>query len=209
MRTMVSNGEVDALVAERVWGEMHKALQTDYPERFMQVLRECGALKVILPELDALYGIPQPEKYHPEIDTGIHTEMVLSQAAKLTSDGPTRFAAMVHDLGKAKTPENQWPSHRGHELAGVNACVVSEYHLHMHKFSELKATTVLKLFEKTGSMKSLERAKQFTIACEADYKSSKTEGLQTDSAKISGEKIKNAIHKARVSAIKSAAANTA
>ena len=186
MKQMVENGEVDALVAERVWGEFNKALKAGYPSRFIDVLKECGALKKVLPEIDALFGIPQHKEYHPEIDTGIHTIMVLQQAAKLTDNAIVRFAALVHDLGKAKTPKHKWPSHYGHEKLGVDtiqtlcsrlripnkykelACIVSEYHLHMHRLNELKASTILKLLELTGSLRNSERAEQFVLACEAD-----------------------------------------
>ena len=186
MKTMTTNGEVDALVAERVWGEMHKALACDHPQRFIQILRDCGALAKILPEIDVLFGIPQRKEYHPEIDTGIHTLMALEQATKLSSEPLVRFAAMLHDLGKAKTPKENWPSHHGHEKLGVPvikqlctrlrvptkftelAMVVSEYHLHMHRLGELKNTTVLKMLEKTGSLRSSDRAEHFALVCEAD-----------------------------------------
>ena len=186
MQTMTTNGEVDALVAERVWGEMHKALTCDHPQRFIQILRDCGALAKILPEIDVLFGIPQRKEYHPEIDTGIHTLMALEQATKLSSEPLVRFAAMLHDLGKAKTPKENWPSHHDHEKLGVPvikqlctrlrvptkftelAMVVSEYHLHMHRLGELKNTTVLKMLEKTGSLRSSDRAEHFALVCEAD-----------------------------------------
>jgi len=171
---MVENGEVDALVAERVWAEFHKALSTERPRKFIEVLYDCGALARILPEVHALFGIPQPEQHHPEIDTGIHTLMVLEQACILSSDPIVRFAALMHDLGKAKTPKDEWPRHIGHEQLGVAviqglcqrlrvptkfrelACIVSEYHLKMHRLSELKNTTILKLLESTGSLRNEE-----------------------------------------------------
>ena len=188
MQTMVGNGEVDALVPERVWTEMHKALLTDSPQIFFQVLRDCGALKRILPEVDDLFGVPQTEKYHPEIDTGIHTLMVVEQAAKLSKDPIVRFASLVHDLGKAVTPANILPSHRGHELGGLPiiralcerlrapkkfqslALAVAEYHLHMHKMFELKAQTVLKMLESTRSLMDDERAMDVANCCIADAK---------------------------------------
>lgn len=188
MKNMVENGEVDALVAERVWAEFHKALSTERPRKFIEVLYDCGALARILPEVHALFGIPQPEQHHPEIDTGIHTLMVLEQACILSSDPIVRFAALMHDLGKAKTPKDEWPRHIGHEQLGVAvihglcqrlrvptkfrelACIVSEYHLKMHRLSELKNTTILKLLESTGSLRNEERAKHFVFACEADAK---------------------------------------
>ncbi|MFT4635261.1 MAG: tRNA nucleotidyltransferase (CCA-adding enzyme) [Chitinophagales bacterium] len=186
MKTMVSNGEVDALVPERVWAEMKKALITDAPQIFFQVLRDCGALARILPEIDALFGVPQTAKYHPEIDTGIHTLMVIEQAARLSDDPVMRFAALVHDLGKAKTPTEILPSHRGHELGGLPlirqlcerlripkeyqslALAVAEYHLHMHKMFELRPQTVLNMLEKTRSLMNDKRTQQIAQCCIAD-----------------------------------------
>jgi tRNA nucleotidyltransferase (CCA-adding enzyme) len=186
MKAMVSNGEVDALVPERVWAEMKKALITDAPQIFFQVLRDCGALERILPEIDELFGVPQTAKYHPEIDTGIHTLMVIEQAARLTDDPVVRFAALVHDLGKAITPAEILPSHRGHEIGGLPlikqmcerlripkkyqslALAVSVYHLHMHKMFELRAKTVLNMLEKTRSLMDDQRAQQVALCCIAD-----------------------------------------
>lgn len=186
MQEMVANGEVDALVPERVWAETFKALQTDAPQLFFQVLRECGALARVMPEVDALFGVPQTASYHPEIDTGVHTMMVVEQAAMLTEDAMVRFAALLHDLGKGVTPEDILPSHRGHELAGLPlirafcerlkvpkkyltlALAVGEYHLHMHKMYELKASTVLNMLEKTRSLMDDQRAQQIAQACIAD-----------------------------------------
>ena len=186
MQTMVNNGEVDSLVAERVWQEMHKALQTDHPHIFLQVLRECGALARILPEVDTLYGVPQTKTYHPEVDTGIHMEMVMEQVALISPDPMVRFAALVHDLGKGVTPEHILPSHRGHETAGVPlikelcarlrvpnqyqslALAVGEYHLHMHKMFTLRPETILKVLEKTRSLSDPQRASQIADACLAD-----------------------------------------
>ncbi|NND00398.1 MAG: multifunctional CCA addition/repair protein, partial [Gammaproteobacteria bacterium] len=119
LKSMVSNGEVDSLVPERVWTEISKALATDAPQIFFESLRECGALARTLPEIDALFGIPQTAKYHPEIDSGIHTLMVIEQAARLTGDPLVRFAALVHDLGKARTAPHLLPSHKGHEKSGL------------------------------------------------------------------------------------------
>ena len=186
MRDMVTNGEVDALIPERVWAETYKALKTKAPHIYLKVLRECGALARVMPEVDVLFGIPQTAKYHPEIDTGVHTLMVMEQAASLSEDSMVRFAALVHDLGKGVTPHEVLPSHKGHELAGLPlikgfcerlrvpkkyqalALAVGEYHLHMHKMFELKATTVLKVLEKTRSLMDDERARQISAACLAD-----------------------------------------
>ncbi|MGK0375769.1 MAG: tRNA nucleotidyltransferase (CCA-adding enzyme) [Arenicella sp.] len=186
MKAMVSNGEVDALVPERVWAEMKKALITNSPQIFFQVLKDCGALTRVLPEIDELFGVPQTAKYHPEIDTGIHTLMVVEQAAKLSDDPVMRFAALVHDLGKAKTPSEILPSHRGHELGGLSiikqmcerlripkkyqslALAVAEYHLHMHKMFELRPQTILNMLEKTRSLMDDQRAQQVAQCCIAD-----------------------------------------
>lgn len=186
MTGMVSNGEVDALVPERVWAEMRKALDSDAPQIFFQVLRDCGALKRILPEIDDLFGVPQTAKYHPEIDSGIHTLMVVEQAARLSKDPLVRFASLVHDLGKAVTPEGILPSHKGHEKAGLPiikamcerlripkkylslSLAVAEYHLHMHKMFELRAQTILGMLEKTRSLMDDERAQQVAQCCIAD-----------------------------------------
>lgn len=186
MKTMVNNGEVDALVAERVWQEMQKALAEKTPTAFITALRDCGALKRILPELDCLFGVPQPEEHHPEIDTGIHTLMVLEQACLLSKDSDVRFAALLHDLGKGITPKDQWPNHIEHEARGakivLEACrrlrVPNEYrdlaertarlHLHYHRALELKPSTVVKTLEQLDAYRKPERFEKFLLACEAD-----------------------------------------
>ena len=186
MAQMVKDGEADALVAERVWQEFHKALNERHPEVFLQVLRDCGALKIVFPEIDALFGVPQPIEHHPEIDTGIHTMMVLQQATQLSKDAATRFAALCHDLGKALTPEDNWPHHYGHEAAGIKpiqqlckrlripndykdlAVLTAEYHLHVHRAYEIKKTTLLKTIEKLDGLRKPERYEKFLIACKAD-----------------------------------------
>ncbi len=188
MRTMVTSGEVNELVAERVWQEMHRALTEVDPTQFFLVLRECGALKHLWPSLDKLWGIPQPVQHHPEIDTGIHVMMVLSIAAKMTADPLTRFAALCHDLGKGESPPETWPSHRGHEDRGVPiietfckryrvpkeygdlAKLVSRFHLHCHRAFELKSTTLLKTLERLDAFRQPERFEKFLMACEADAK---------------------------------------
>lgn len=186
MHNMVQQGEADALVAERVWQEMHKALNERNPEIFIQTLRDCGALQKILPEIDCLFGVPQPEKYHPEIDTGVHTLMVLQQACLLTGDTATRFAALCHDLGKGITPKNLWPSHHGHEEGGVplveNLCarlripnefrdlavMTARFHLYFHRAWELRPDTLLKLIEQTDALRKPQRFENFLLACMAD-----------------------------------------
>ena len=188
MQNMVNNGEVDALIAERVWQEMHKALSEKNPEIFFQVLRDCGALQRIFPELDILFGIPQPEMYHPEIDTGIHTMMVLQQACKLSDNTKVRFAALCHDLGKGKTPKDKWPSHHNHEQLGMdvikNVCqrlrvpndfrdlavITSDMHLHIHRAFELKTETLLKALERLDAFRKAERFEEFLLACIADIR---------------------------------------
>jgi len=186
MRNMVASGEVNSLVAERVWQEFHKALGERHPEIFIEVLKNCGALKVILPEIDALFGVPQPIEHHPEIDTGVHTIMVLQQASLLSKEPITRFAALCHDLGKALTPKEKWPSHHGHEAGGLKpirqlckrlrvpknfqelACVTAEFHLHVHRAFEIKNSTLLRTIEKLDGLRKPERFEQFLIACLAD-----------------------------------------
>jgi tRNA nucleotidyltransferase (CCA-adding enzyme) len=183
---MVRNGEVDALVPERVWQELTKALGEAQPQAFFQVLRECGALARVFPEIDALFGVPQPAQWHPEIDTGVHTLMVLEQAARLSDDCCVRFAALTHDLGKAVTPREQWPRHFGHEGRGARlverlcnrlhapkryrelAVVVARHHLHCHKLAELKSSTIVDLLGNLGALRDPERVESFVLACEAD-----------------------------------------
>ena len=186
MRDMVNNGEVDALVAERVWQELNNALAENKPSIFFEVLRECGALAKLFPEIDRLFGVPQPEQHHPEVDTGIHTMMVLDQAVKLSNDTKVRFAALVHDLGKGTTPEAEWPKHIAHESRGVPlvkelcarikvprdycelAVLVTEHHLEFHRIKELKPQTVLKKLQQLDAFRRPERFELFLLACEAD-----------------------------------------
>ncbi len=186
MRAMVERREVDALVAERVWQETEKALREPKAGEFFRVLRECGALKPIYPEIDALFGVPQPPKWHPEIDTGLHTLMVLDQAALLSSDSKLRFAALVHDLGKGTTPREEWPGHRGHEERSVAliealaerlrlpseyrelAVIVARYHGNVHRAFELRPNTVLEILERADAFRRPERFAQALLACEAD-----------------------------------------
>jgi tRNA nucleotidyltransferase (CCA-adding enzyme) len=186
MRSMVLEDEVDALVAERVWQESEKALREPAASTFFKVLRECAALERIYPEIDALFGVPQPAEWHPEIDTGVHTLMVLDQAVRLSDDTAVRFAALVHDLGKGTTPPQQWPGHRGHELRSVAliealtarlripsdyrdlALIVAQYHGIVHRAFELRPSTILDLMERADAFRRPERFAQALLACEAD-----------------------------------------
>jgi tRNA nucleotidyltransferase (CCA-adding enzyme) len=186
MRRMVGSGEANALVAERVWQETERALATSRPEVFFEVLRDCGALAVVFPEIDALFGVPQPPKWHPEIDTGVHVMMVVRCAARLSSSVPVRFAALMHDLGKAVTPQSRWPSHHGHEELGVpliealaarlripNECrelaiLMARHHGVVHRAAELRPATVLELLEKADAFRRPERFADLLLACEAD-----------------------------------------
>jgi tRNA nucleotidyltransferase (CCA-adding enzyme) len=186
MRDMVRAGEVDALVPDRVWKETEDALRGSNIRVYFEVLRDCGALDVLFPEVNALFGIPQPEKWHPEIDTGIHVLMVLDQAEKASPDLDVRFAALVHDLGKGATPRRHLPSHAGHETRGCKlirriaerlpvpkacrdlALLVSEFHTHCHRALELRDETVLKVLEKTDAFRRPDRFEKFIVTCEAD-----------------------------------------
>ena len=186
MKSIVAEGEMAFLVAERVWKETSRALTERSPQVFIQVLRDCGALKALFPELDALFGVPQRADYHPEVDTGIHTLMALEQSVKLSESSAVRFSVLVHDLGKALTPETVLPSHSGHEKSGLPlvkalcdrltvpnshrqlAMAVTEYHLHSHKAKELKPATILKLFQNIGALRDDRRLSDFLYCCEAD-----------------------------------------
>jgi tRNA nucleotidyltransferase (CCA-adding enzyme) len=186
MQEMVRSGEVDALVPERVWQETERALGEARPELFFLTLRECGALDVIFPEIAALYGVPQPARWHPEIDTGVHVMLALQCAARLGATTPVRFAVLVHDLGKAKTPRDRWPSHHGHEEAGVTliealatrlrvpkehaelAVLTARYHGLVHRALELKPATILGLLENTDAWRRPDRFRALLLGCEAD-----------------------------------------
>ncbi|MDD5391832.1 MAG: multifunctional CCA addition/repair protein [Thiothrix sp.] len=186
MQTMVAAGEVDALVPERVWQETVRALAEPAPERFFEVLRECGALKVLFPEIDRLFGVPQPSQHHPEIDCGIHTLLVLRQAVLLSDAPEVRFAALTHDLGKGLTPAEILPSHHGHEALSrqlvTQLCErlkiptrfrelaehVAEQHGRIHKALELRPQTFLNVLESTDAFRKPERFAQILLACEAD-----------------------------------------
>jgi tRNA nucleotidyltransferase (CCA-adding enzyme) len=186
IQKMIVTGELDKLVPERVWAELQKALEEKRPDLFISTLREIGALAKTFPEIDALFGIPQPEKYHPEIDTGLHTLLALKRGSELTPDPIVRFGTLLHDLGKGVTKPEFLPRHIGHEKAGVElveqlclrckvpnkyrefAKLCAEYHLHIHRVFELKPSTLLKVVKKTGALKNKSVSDSFLLACQAD-----------------------------------------
>lgn len=188
MRHITQGGELTTLTPERVFLELDKALSYDDPQIFFEQLNECGALAVLFPEIHTLFGVPQSEQWHPEIDTGIHTLMVLKQAAKLTTNRAVRFAALLHDLGKGATPKSLWPKHHGHGQKGLSlikqlsmrlkvpneyrdlALLVSDQHQNIHNIESLKAGTLIKLFDKLDLWRKPERLQHLIIACEADVK---------------------------------------
>ena len=187
MREMVASGELAALVPERVWQELRRALASAVPSAFLRTLHECGALAAVLPEVEALYGVPQRAEYHPEVDTGVHVELVCDMAAQLApGDDLVGFAALTHDLGKALTPAHVLPKHIGHEQAGVAPlralcerlriptehrllaeCACRE-HLNVHRFDELRAQTVVTLIERCDGFRKPGRIAQLALVCEAD-----------------------------------------
>ncbi|KVD12720.1 multifunctional CCA addition/repair protein [Burkholderia ubonensis] len=195
MRRMVDAGEVDALVAERVWQELARGLMEARPSRMFDALRECGALARILPEVDALWGVPQRADYHPEVDTGVHVMMVVDHAAKQGYSLAVRFAALTHDLGKATTPEDVLPRHIGHEGRSVDllkplcdrlrvpnecrdlALVVAREHGNLHRVMEMGAAALVRLFERTDALRKPARFAEMVQACEADARGRL--GLQT------------------------------
>ncbi len=188
MRDMTEAGELAHLTPERVWKETESALRTRNPQIYFQVLRDCGALKVLFPEIDALFGVPAPAKWHPEIDTGIHTLMTVSMAAMLSPEVDVRFATLCHDLGKGLTPPAFWPRHHGHGPAGVRlveglcqrlrvpnelrdlAKLVAEYHDLIHTFPVLQPKTIVKLFDSIDAWRKPQRVEQIALTSEADVR---------------------------------------
>ncbi|MDP1733418.1 MAG: multifunctional CCA addition/repair protein [Sulfuritalea sp.] len=188
MRDMVAAGEVDALVAERVWQELARGLMEAMPSRMFDVLRECGALACLLPELDALWGVPQRADYHPEVDTGVHVMMVIDMSARLAAALPARFAALTHDLGKGRTPVDILPRHHGHEARSVTmveaicerlrvptdcrdvARLAARFHGDMHRVAELRPETRLSVLERCDALRRPDRFEMILLACEADYR---------------------------------------
>ena len=187
MREMVRNGEVDHLVPERVWQELSRGLMEDKPSRMLLALRECGALQRILPEVDALFGVPQPPEHHPEVDTGLHILLVVDYAAVQNYPVTVRFAALTHDLGKAATPREHWPKHHGHEHKSVElveqlcerlrvpgecrdlAVLAARYHGDVHRAEELRPATVLKLLAAADIYRKPARFEELLAACSCDY----------------------------------------
>lgn len=186
MRDMVASGEVDALVPERVWAETVRALGEPHPAQFFDTLRACNALARIFPEIDRLFGVPQPVSHHPEIDTGVHTLMALGQAVRMQADVVTRFAVLVHDLGKGTTPPAEWPRHIGHEQRGADlvrglcqrlripnmfrelGVLTARYHTHCHRALSLRPKTLLKTLMNVDALRKPQRFMHFLQACEAD-----------------------------------------
>lgn len=188
MSEIVKSGEASHLVAERVWQETARALSEQSPWVYFETLRECGALQVLFPELDRLFGVPQPELHHPEIDTGVHSMMSLKAACELSDSISVRFSALIHDLGKGLTPTTEWPKHHGHEkkgLAPVKALcsrlkapnevrtlslLAAEFHTHVHRAYDLKPATLLKVIKSSDAFRNNERFRQLLLVCEADAK---------------------------------------
>lgn len=186
MSEIVAQDELAHLPAERIWTELERALGERDPQVFIAVLRSCGALQKLIPEVDALFGVPQTAEHHPEIDTGIHILMALQQAARLSSATEVRFAVLMHDLGKGTTPAAQWPRHIAHEDRGIKlvtaackrlkapnrhsdlAATVCQYHTHCHRALELRGKTMLKLFKGCDALRRPEKFEHFLLACEAD-----------------------------------------
>ncbi|WP_318476072.1 multifunctional CCA addition/repair protein [Photobacterium leiognathi] len=186
MQEMVVSGELASLTPERVWKEWEKSLSSDDPQIFLTVLRQCGALAIVMPEIDALFGVPQPEKWHPEIDCGIHTLLVAKKAADLSIDKTIRFAAQVHDLGKALSPKDDLPHHKMHCRDGIKpikalcqrlrvpneyrdlALLVCEQHTKIHHAEEMRADTFIKIFDQIDAWRKPERVAQLATCCRAD-----------------------------------------
>lgn len=186
MRRIAEGGELSTLAPERLWRELERALAEPYPERFIEVLRDCGALRAVLPEVDALFGVPQPPRHHPEIDTGLHVLLCLRQAARKAAPLAVRYAVLLHDLGKALTPAEELPAHPGHEARSATlaeavskrlrapvayrelAVLVARHHLTIHRARELKASTLVDLLEALDAFRRPERAAEIISACEID-----------------------------------------
>lgn len=187
MNDMVHNGEVDALVPERVWQEIARGLMENHPSRMFYTLRECSALARIMPEIDVLFGVPQPPKHHPEIDTGVHVMMAIDYAASRNYSLPVRFATLTHDLGKGTTPPEEWPRHIGHEARSVQltedlcerikvpkdernlALLVAQFHGDVHRAGELKPATIANMLHAVDAYRKPTRFEEFLLACSCDF----------------------------------------
>ncbi len=187
MKEMVHNGEVDALVPERVWQEIARGLMENHPSRMFYMLRECGALARIMPEVNVLFGVPQPPKHHPEIDTGVHIMMAIDHAASKNYSLPVRFATLTHDFGKGSTPPEEWPRHIGHEARSVQltqdlcerikipkdernlALLVAKFHGDVHRAGELKPATIANMLQVVDAYRKPARFKEFLLACSCDF----------------------------------------
>ena len=185
MNNMVQSGELESLVAERIWQETELALASTTPGEYIAVLRECEALKIILPEVNALFGVPQISKYHPEIDTGVHTLMCLEEVVKLSDDIAVRYATLVHDVGKAATDQSKWPSHSGHEALGIAlqdqiarrlripnehnqlAALVCKHHTELLRVQKMQPIALLNFLESLDAFRRPERLEKFLLVCEA------------------------------------------
>jgi tRNA nucleotidyltransferase (CCA-adding enzyme) len=212
MRDLVAADELSALRPERVWQETEKALGEARPDVYFAVLRECGALRVVFPEVDALFGVPQPERWHPEVDTGVHTLLALAMAARLSPSPEVRFAVLTHDLGKGTTPPDILPRHHGHERRSEEllerlcerlpvpnrfrdlALPVARHHGLVHRAHELTPKTILKLFAAVDALRKPERFEQFLLACEADARG--RTGL-TEQPYPQGDRLRLALRAAR------------
>jgi tRNA nucleotidyltransferase (CCA-adding enzyme) len=208
MAELSQSGELEHLTPERVWQETANALEGPRPAVYFHILHVCGAMQVLFPELDALFGVPQPEQWHPEVDTGLHTLLAVEQAARLSPSLAVRFAVLTHDLGKGETPESEWPGHRGHERRSVRligrlcervpvpkacrelALLVAEYHGLCHRAGELRPSTVMKLLEAADAFRRPERFEAFLLACEADARG--RTGLE-DRAYPQGDRLRKAL----------------
>jgi len=186
MRKIAASNELATLVKERVWQEVQQAMTTQSPAEFIRILRRVEALNCVFPEVNVLYGVPQPAKYHPEIDTGVHIELSLEQCAKLTNNPIVRYATLVHDVGKGVTDKEKWPSHYAHESLGIAlqaditerlrvpkeyaqlAAIVCEHHTKLHRIKELDGSILLSLLESLDAFRRPERLEEFLLACEAD-----------------------------------------
>jgi tRNA nucleotidyltransferase (CCA-adding enzyme) len=208
MREIAATGELAHLVPERVWAEVAAAMATPRPGEFLQVLRDCAALAVLLPEVDRLFGIPQPEAHHPEVDTGLHVMMAMNQAARLGGSPRAVFALLLHDLGKGLTPRSEWPSHVGHEQRGLPliqavcdrlrapnafrdlALNVGKLHLRCHRVLEMRPAGLMRLIEAADLLRRPDSLPDFSLACEADYRGRK--GLE-DRPYPQGERLAAAV----------------